>query len=305
MAAPISARRVRRGPVSIMSSSSAFAFLVTQNVVSSVYRRYSGAKNLGEIAHLLGRMLVQAPGQLFVEIGLAERVLLILGQDFARLAALDFAEPEAAAHLAAIIGVAHEMRHAAEIDRMIEIADPRADGDSTGCIIARLVEQFGRIVKADTQLVDRTARSGEIFVHQMRGADIVTVLAVFPIAEQMIGRMPHAVLFGTAEPAEPPMDHPGTAARHTGQRRDKLAAASDVGITGFHRQITGVQKQIGLFDLHTMMSKQLRSRSYLGSYADPVQSRRRRMRWRQSNRARAPKFSDITGMRRRWPGTLV
>ena len=64
------------------------------------------------------------------------------------------------------------MRHAREIDRMIEIADPRADCDGAGVVVALLVEQFRRIVKGNTELVDRPGRPREILMNEMRGAKV-------------------------------------------------------------------------------------------------------------------------------------
>src|SRR5262245_56500464 len=191
----------------------------TLETLEAVVLRHAAVQrrqDLGEVAHLLGAVLVQTAGEFVVDVGLAQLARALLRDGDLWIAAGEDAEPEAAAHLAAVVGVAHEVRHAGEIDRMIEIADAGAHGEMTRGPVARAIEQLGRIMEGDAQAVDRAGWAGEIFVHQMSAADVAAVDAILPVAEQVIGRVPQLVLVRAAQPGEPPVHHLGAAARHAG-----------------------------------------------------------------------------------------
>jgi hypothetical protein len=153
------------------------------------------------------------------------------------------------------------MHHGAEIHRAFEVADVRADRDHAGFAIAASVEHLRRVAKIDAQLEQGAARAGEIFMHEMRGADVVAVMAVFPIAEDVIARMPELVLLGAAQPGEPPMHHFGAASGHACQRGHQPLAVGEIPIAGFERQIAGIEQIVGLTEFHLcLLASQLHVR---------------------------------------------
>ena len=153
------------------------------------------------------RVLMQPARKLAVEIRLAHLADLRLGDGHRRIAVRDIAEPEARAHLAAVVGLADEMAHPAGMDRRFQKTRPRADGEMAGRFVFRRVESLGGIVKRDAQLVERAVLAGEIFVNEMRRADISALDPVLPAAIDVVGRMPQPIPFDVAEPGEPPVDH--------------------------------------------------------------------------------------------------
>lgn len=145
------------------------------------------------------------------------------------------------------------MHHATEIDGMFQIADTRAHRDDAGLAIAAGIEHLRRIVEIDAQLVQWSPRAGEIFMHQMRGADVVAVVAVFPIAEDVVAWMPELVLLRAAEPREPPMHHLGATSGHARQRGDQPLAVGEIPIAGFRRQIARIEEIVGAAQFHVRL----------------------------------------------------
>src|SRR5579883_192434 len=207
-------------------------------------------QNLGEIAHLFDAMLMQPTREFPIEILFAHLPDLRLGKRDCRIAMSDHAEPEAGPHLAAVIGVADIMAHPAGMDRRLEETGPGANRDRAGGLVFSHIEGFGRVVEVDAQLEQRAILAGQIFMHQMRGADILAVLAVFPAAIDMIGRMPQTVPFDVAEPGEPPIDHFGAAAGHAGKAGDDPFAVLDLLIARFEREVARLQQIVRLFKSH-------------------------------------------------------
>ncbi len=199
-------------------------------------------------------MLMQAAREFGVQVVGAHRTHLRIRQGDRGIAVRYQAKPEARAHLAPIIGVAHVMRHAPDMERGFEQAGTRADRERTGGLVEAGVEGLRGIMKIDAQLEQRTVVAGQIFMHQMRGADVFSVNAVFPSAVNVVTRMPEAIPVDVAEPGEPPVDHLGPASGHPGQAGDHPFAVVKLLIAGFERQIARLQHRIGIFEPHPLPS---------------------------------------------------
>ena len=131
-----------------------------------------------------------------------------------------------------------------------ERACSRADGDRSGGLVRVVAESLGGIVKIDAEFVKRAIGPSEIFMDEMRGANVFAVDPIFPAAVDVVAGMPELVLVSSAEPGEPPVHHLRATAGHAGQRGNHSLAVAEFHVTGFDGQIAGLQQVVGLFKFH-------------------------------------------------------
>ena len=110
-------------------------------------------------------------------------------------------------------------------------------------------------MEIDAKLVERTVLAREIFMHEVRGADVFAVHAVFPAAVDVVAWVPETIPFDVAEPGEPPVDHLRPTSGHAGQTGDHPFTVLKLLIAGLEGQVARLQHFIGVFEPHDLSSR--------------------------------------------------